>query len=72
MKVKVLSEEFNKYGKIIEAKRFKELTKKELAESIVDPNNCIWEVNDIFIQDDNENIYYWDYVTKDEIEIVED
>jgi len=76
MKVKILninndSISEKEIGEIVDAKRFYELTKDEIEESVgkIDTNDTLWEIDDIFI---HEKDNYWVYMLDDDVEIIEE
>jgi len=68
MKVKILTCDHNKIGEIIETKRYKDLTIEELEASL--GSNYKWDNIDGYF------IHYmgneWEYMTDEEVEIIEE
>jgi len=68
MRVKILTCGHTKIGEIVEAKRYKDLTIKEIESSL---GSCYkWEnIDGCFIQYVGNE---WEYMTDDEVEIIEE
>ena len=65
MKVKIIST-----GKIVEAKRFKDLTSEEIKAST--NSICLWDDKDLFVKFPDEKETWWDYMFDSEVKIIEE